>query len=149
MPQRHQQQKASGETELGCSWHEPDYCDLAREGGFHDAEHGLVIVDVDSRHAARDRHYQRHAKADRPKADRGDGRGFLGLNRGSLASRAPPASMSDLAGESPGSALGIIAVESSLPATFLNQRKYHVDRWCCDLDKTAQFLDGGDECIDL
>jgi hypothetical protein len=48
-----------------------------------------------------------------------------------------------------GLALGIIAVESSLPATFLYQRKHRVDRWCCDLDEAAQFLDGGDECIDL
>jgi hypothetical protein len=63
--QRHQQQQASGETELGCRWHEPDHCDLAREGGFHDAEQGLVIVDVGNRHAVRDRHHQRHAKADR------------------------------------------------------------------------------------
>src|ERR1019366_10029581 len=30
-----------------------------------DAEHGLVIVNVGSRHAARNRHHQRHAKADR------------------------------------------------------------------------------------
>jgi hypothetical protein len=51
--------------------------------------------------------------------------------------------------ESPGLALGIIAVESSLPATFLYQRKHRVDRWCCDLDEAAHFLDGGDECIDL
>src|SRR5579863_9226801 len=48
-----------------------------------------------------------------------------------------------------GSALGITAVEPSLPATFLYQRKYRVDRWCCDLDEAAHFLDGGDECIDL
>ena len=46
-------------------------------------------------------------------------------------------------------ALGIIAVESSLPPTFLYQRKHRVDRWCCDLDEAAHFLDGGDECIDL
>ena len=45
-------------------------------------------------------------------------------------------------------ALGI-AVESSLPATFLYQRKHRVDRRCCDLDEPAHFLDGGDECIDL
>jgi hypothetical protein len=57
--------------------------------------------------------------------------------------------MSDLAEESPGLAQGIIAVESSLPATFLYQRKHRVDRWCCDLHEAAQFLDGGDECIDL
>ena len=57
--------------------------------------------------------------------------------------------MSDLAEESPGLAQGIIAVESSLPATFLYQRKHRVDRWCCDLYEAAQFLDGGDECIDL
>jgi hypothetical protein len=44
--QRHQQQKARGETELGGRWHQPDHCGLARTGGFHDAEHGLVIVDV-------------------------------------------------------------------------------------------------------
>jgi hypothetical protein len=49
----------------------------------------------------------------------------------------------------PGLALSIIPVESSLPATFLYQRKHHVDRWCCDLDEAAHFLDGGDECIDL
>jgi hypothetical protein len=54
-----------------------------------------------------------------------------------------------LAEESPGLALGIIAVESGLPATFLYQRKHRVDRWCCDLDEAAHFLDGGDECIDL
>jgi hypothetical protein len=48
-----------------------------------------------------------------------------------------------------GLALAIIAVESSLPATFPYQRKHCVDRWCCDLDETADFLDGGDECIDL
>ena len=46
-------------------------------------------------------------------------------------------------------ALGIIAVESSLPATSPYQRKHRVDRWCCDLDEAAEFLDGGDECIDL
>jgi hypothetical protein len=79
----------------------------------------------------------------------GNGSRFLRLNRGSLASRAPPAAMSDLAEEGPGLALGIIAVESSLPATFLYQRKHRVDRWCCDLNEAAQFLDGGDECIDL
>jgi hypothetical protein len=54
-----------------------------------------------------------------------------------------------LAEESPGLALGIIAVESSLPATLLHQGKHRVDRWCCDLDEPAHFLDGGDECIDL
>src|SRR5271166_4194387 len=64
-------------------------------------------------------------------------------------SRAPLAAMSDLAQESPGLAQGIIAVESSLPATLLYQRKHRVDRWCCDLHEAAQFLDGGDECIDL
>ena len=48
-----------------------------------------------------------------------------------------------------GLALGIIAVESRLPATFLYQRKHRVDRWCCDLDEAAYFLDGGDERIDL
>jgi hypothetical protein len=48
-----------------------------------------------------------------------------------------------LAQEIPGLALGIIAVESSLPATFLYQRKHRVDRWCCDLDEAAHFLDGG------
>jgi hypothetical protein len=42
--QRHQQQEASGETELGRRWHEPGHCDSAREGGFHDAEHGLIVV---------------------------------------------------------------------------------------------------------
>jgi hypothetical protein len=57
--------------------------------------------------------------------------------------------MLDLAEESPGLAQRIIAVESSLPATFLYQRKHRVDRWCCDLHEAAQFLDGGDECIDL
>jgi hypothetical protein len=57
--------------------------------------------------------------------------------------------LSRLAQESPGLALGIIAVESSLPATFLYQRKHRVDSWCCDLDEAAHFLDGGDECIDL
>jgi hypothetical protein len=51
--------------------------------------------------------------------------------------------------ENPGLALGIIVVESSLPATFLYQSKHRVDRWCCDLDEAAHFLDGGDECIDL
>jgi len=51
--------------------------------------------------------------------------------------------------ESPGLALGIIAVESSLPGAFLYQRKHRVDRWCCDFDEAADFLDGGDECIDL
>ena len=56
---------------------------------------------------------------------------------------------SGLAEESPGLALGTIAVESSLPATFLYQRKHGVDRRCCDLDEAAHFLDGGDECIDL
>src|ERR1700731_123317 len=65
-----------------------------------------------------------------PKLIDGDGRGLLGQ-------------------EGPGSAPGIIAVESSLPATFLYQRKHRVDRWCCDLDEAAHFLDGGDECIDL
>jgi hypothetical protein len=58
----------------------------------------------------------------------------------------------DVAGRAacrPGLALGIIAVESSLPATFLYQRKHRVDRWCCDLDEAAHFLDGGDECVDL
>src|SRR6202043_1799326 len=64
-------------------------------------------------------------------------------------SRAPPAAMSGLAEESPGLALGTIAVESSLPATFLYQRKHGVDRRCCDLDEAAHFLDGGNECIDL
>src|ERR1700730_10350679 len=54
-----------------------------------------------------------------------------------------------LAQESPELALGIIAVESSLPATFLYQRNHRVDRRCCDLDEAAHFLDGGDECIDL
>jgi hypothetical protein len=54
-----------------------------------------------------------------------------------------------LAQESPGSALGIIAVKSSLPASFLYQRKHRVDRWCRDLDEAAHFLDGGHECIDL
>src|ERR1700722_2179932 len=54
-----------------------------------------------------------------------------------------------LAQESPGLALGIIAVQSSLPAPFLYQRKHRVDRWCCDFDEVAYFLDGGDECIDL
>jgi hypothetical protein len=29
--QRHQQQQASGEAELGCRWHGPDDCRLARE----------------------------------------------------------------------------------------------------------------------
>jgi hypothetical protein len=48
-----------------------------------------------------------------------------------------------------GLALSIIAVESSLPATFLYQSKHRVDRWCCDLDEAAHFLHGGDECIDL
>ncbi len=43
----------------------PDHCGLAREGGFHDAEHRLIVVNIGSRHAARNRHYQRHAKADR------------------------------------------------------------------------------------
>jgi hypothetical protein len=51
--------------------------------------------------------------------------------------------------ESPGLALSIIAVESSLPAAFLYQRKHRVDRWCWDLDEAAHFPDGGDECIDL
>jgi hypothetical protein len=46
-------------------------------------------------------------------------------------------------------ALSIIAVESSLSATFLDQRKHRVDRWCRDFDEAAQFLDGGDECINL
>jgi hypothetical protein len=64
-------------------------------------------------------------------------------------SRAPPAAMSDLAEESPGLALGTIAVESSLPAALLHQGKHRVDRWCCDLDEAAHFLDGGNECIDL
>jgi hypothetical protein len=63
--QRHQQQKTSSETELCSRWREPDHGDLAREGGFHDAEHGLVEVVVGNRHAARDRHRQRHAKVDR------------------------------------------------------------------------------------
>jgi hypothetical protein len=57
--------------------------------------------------------------------------------------------VSGLAEESPGLALGTIAVESSLPATFLYQRKHGVDRRCCDLDEAVDFLDGGDECIDL
>ena len=57
--------------------------------------------------------------------------------------------MSDLAEESPGLALGIIAVESSLPATFLYQRKHRVDRRRCDPHEAAQLLDGGNECIDL
>jgi hypothetical protein len=60
--QRHQQRKARGETELGCRWHQPDHCGLARKGGFHDAEHGLVILGVGCRHAARNR--QRHAQAE-------------------------------------------------------------------------------------
>src|SRR5271156_1184354 len=51
--------------------------------------------------------------------------------------------------KAPGLALGIIAVETSLPATFLCQRKHRVDRWGCDLDEAAHFLDGGNECIDL
>jgi hypothetical protein len=59
--QRHQQQEASGETKLGCRWHEPDHFDMTREGGFHDAEHGLVIVNIGSRYAPRNRHHQRHA----------------------------------------------------------------------------------------
>ena len=57
--------------------------------------------------------------------------------------------MSDLAEESPGLALVNIAVDSSLPATFLYQRKHGVDRWCCDPDEAAQSLHSGDECIDL
>jgi hypothetical protein len=52
-------------------------------------------------------------------------------------------------GVATGLALGIIAVESSLPAAFLYQRKHRVDRWRSDLDEAAHFLDGGDECIDL
>ena len=48
-----------------------------------------------------------------------------------------------------GLALGIIAVESGLPATFLHQRKHGVDRRGCDLDEAAHFLDRGHERIDL
>jgi hypothetical protein len=61
------------------------------------------------------------------------------------AARGPSCS----AQESPGLALGIIAVESGLPATFLYQREHRIDRWCCDIDHAAQFLDRGDERIDL
>ena len=49
----------------------------------------------------------------------------------------------------PSLALGIIAVESSLPATFLYQRKNRVDRWCCDVDEASEFPDGANERIDL
>jgi hypothetical protein len=43
----------------------------------------------------------------------------------------------------------VVAVESGLPAALLHQSQHRVDRWRCDLDKAAHFLDGGNECIDL
>src|SRR6202035_1018802 len=43
----------------------------------------------------------------------------------------------------------VVTVESSLPAALLHQGKHRVDRWRCNLDEPAHFLDGGDECIDL
>jgi hypothetical protein len=74
---------------------------------------------------------------------------IFALNRGSVAMRAPPEAIPDLAEESPGLARGIIAVHSDLSAKFPDQRRHRADRWCCDLDEAAQSLHSGDECIDL
>src|ERR1700733_8480944 len=54
-----------------------------------------------------------------------------------------------MAEDSMGLALGIMTVDSSLSATFLDQRKHCVDRWRYDPNEAAHFLDGGDECINL
>src|ERR1700722_3325128 len=43
----------------------------------------------------------------------------------------------------------VVTVESSLPAALLHQGERRVDRRRRDLDEAADFLDGGDECVDL